>query len=84
MNHEEIVAVLVKYLMETNYVARERGELPLDQSLSELGILDSSGIIELVAFIEDHWSIAILDSELTTELFGGIDKMADLIGTKLS
>jgi acyl carrier protein len=84
MTHEAIVAVLVKYLMETNLVARGRGSLPLDRSLVELGILDSFGIIELVGFIEDRWGIAILDSELTTEMFGGIDKMAKLIGVKLA
>jgi len=83
MTHDEIVAELVTYLRETNPVARKRGELPLDRSLHELGILDSSGILELVSFIEDHWSIVILDSELTNEMFGGLDKMANLIGHKL-
>jgi len=84
MTHDAIVAVLVAYLMETNPLARRRGQLPLDQSLHELGILDSSGIVELVSFIEDHWSIAILDSELTNDMFGGLDKMANLIGHKLA
>jgi len=82
MTHDEIVAVLVSYLRETSPLARERGQMPLHQSLYELGILDSFGIVELVAFIESRWSIDILDSELTKEMFSGIDKMARLIGNK--
>lgn len=83
MTHDKIVSELVNYLLETNPLARKLDPIPRDQSLHELGILDSSGILELVAFIEDHWSIAILDSELTDEMFGGLDKMASLVGSKL-
>lgn len=83
MTHDEIVAELMRYLMETSPLARKRGKLPLDRSLHEIGILDSSGVLELVSFIEKHWSIVILDSELTNEMFGGLDKMAILIGRKL-
>ncbi len=84
MTHAEIVAELVEHLRGTSFLVRKLDRLPLDQSLVELGILDSFGVVELVTFIEDHWSIAILDSELTNEMFGGINKMATLIGLKLA
>jgi acyl carrier protein len=82
MTHDEIVDVLVNYLLKTNPLARKLGQLPLHQSLYEQGILDSFGIVEMVAFIESRWAIEILDSELTKEMFGGIDKMARLVSTK--
>ena len=60
-----------------------RTQVPLEESLMELGILDSFGVVELVSYIEGHWSIQILDSEITKEKFGGINKMASLIASKL-
>ena len=83
MNHELIVAEILKYLRESNPVAAERGELPLDESLYELGILDSFGVVETVDFIEKKWSIRILDAEITVEKFGSINKMARLVSEKI-
>ena len=84
MTHAEIVDVLVQYLHETNPVAKAYGPIPLDRPLHEAGILDSYGVIEMVAFIEDRFSIRILDSEITEERFGGMNRMAALIGDKLA
>jgi acyl carrier protein len=84
MQHERIVHELLDYIYTTNPVAEERKPLPLDESLYELGVLDSFGVVELVSFIETHWSIQILDSEITKEKFGGVNKMAALIEEKLS
>ena len=83
MRHEEIVEQLLNYIYSTNPVAEECRPLPLEESLLELGILDSFGVVELVSYIEGHWSIQILDSEITKEEFGGINKMARLIAKKL-
>jgi acyl carrier protein len=83
MNQEQVVAEILKYLYESNPVAAERGELPLDESLYELGILDSFGVVETVDFIEKKWSIRILDAEITVEKFGSINKMARLVSEKI-
>ena len=56
--------------------------IPRDQSLLELGILDSYGVIELVEFLEAEWSISIADEEITKEKMGSINKMATLIAEK--
>jgi acyl carrier protein len=84
VTHEEIVSVLLAYLMETNPLVKERGGLPLDESLHDMGVLDSAGIVELVSFIENRWSITILDAELTSEMFGAINRMAFLVERKLA
>ena len=84
MTRAEIVDVLLQYLKETNPVAQAHGPIPLDRPLHEVGILDSYGVIEMVAFIEQRFSIRILDSEITLERFGGINKMSTLIEDKLA
>jgi acyl carrier protein len=83
MEHEKIVDEILCYIYETNPLAEERKPLPLDESLYESGILDSFGVVELVSFIESRWGIQILDSEITKEKFGGVNKMARLVADKL-
>jgi acyl carrier protein len=57
--------------------------LPRDQSLVELGVVDSFGVVELVAFLEETWSIVIEDSDITRETMGSIDKMTSLVRKRL-
>lgn len=84
MKEEEIALAIKEYVLKNNPGARSHEPIPLDTSLLELGILDSFGIVELIAFIENNWSIRIFDSEITKEKFGGINKMAKLVGEKIS
>ena len=83
MQHEEIVSELLEFIYDSNPVAEESKPIPLDESLYEIGILDSFAVVELVAFIEERWEIAILDEEITKERFGGVNKMARLVYEKI-
>ena len=56
---------------------------PLDKSLVELGFMDSFGIIDTVTYIENKWKIKIDDIEITKEKFGSVNKMVNLIYSKL-
>jgi acyl carrier protein len=53
--------------------------LPHDQSLLELGVLDSAGVIEFIVFVETTWDIQISDEDITKERMGSLDKMAALV-----
>ena len=83
MNSEAVVEVLLRYLYETNEIASRQRPLPLDQSLVEIGVLDSYGVIELVDYIENYWAIRISDADLTRERFGGLTRMATVIQERL-
>lgn len=78
-----IVEEILDHLCESNPLAKDRSKVPLDRSLYEAGILDSFGVIEMVDFVERKWAIRILDSEITVEKFGSIEKMARLIEEKI-
>lgn len=83
MADEEIVTEILDYLQEASPAAVDRSKIPLDESLYEIGILDSFGVVEMVDFIEKKWAIRILDTEITLERFGSIHKMARLIRGKI-
>lgn len=85
-NHKHIPAIvqtLVEYIIETKApIGYNLDTLPRNESLVELGILDSFGVIELVEFLEETWNISIDDADITKERMGSIYKMAELVADK--
>lgn len=53
-----------------------------DDSFLENGIIDSTGILELVSFIEEKFSIDVRDEELVPDNFDSVDRLADYISRK--
>ena len=79
----EIVDTIIDYLKKGNPMYNNLQEIPLDQSLVELGYMDSFGVIDIVTFLEGNYSISIKDDEITKEKFGSINKMAKLVEEKI-
>jgi acyl carrier protein len=80
---ESIRNAIINYVITNQPSSYNTETIPLDQSLLELEVLDSYGVVELVVFLENNWSIKIDDSEITKEKMGSINKMAKLIFEKL-
>jgi acyl carrier protein len=59
------------FIMEKFPLARKRG-LKKDDRLLESGVLDSLGILDMVAFIEREFSISVTDEELIPENFQSV------------
>jgi acyl carrier protein len=45
-------------------------------SLIEQGVIDSTGILEVIAFLEETFSVTIRDEEMIPENFDSIDRIA--------
>ncbi len=58
------------------------GELPADLDLIDSGIIDSLGVLKLVAFLEGRFDIAIAPEELDADLYRTIDSIEALIAGK--
>ncbi|WP_243373887.1 acyl carrier protein [Geotalea sp. SG265] len=70
-----------KYIVE-NFLFGEEEGLKDDTSLLEKKIIDSTGILELVAFLEREFSIRVSDEELVPENLDSIDNMHQYLLTK--
>ena len=67
-----------------NILAGSRGAtLDDNDSFLEKGIIDSTGILELVAFIEDEFKIQVRDEELVPDNFDSVSKLAGYVTTKI-
>lgn len=75
--------ILIKFINE--YFVKESGTvLDTDASLIEEGILDSTGVIELVAFIEETFNIRVEDEEIIPDNLDSINKLVHFIQPKLA
>jgi acyl carrier protein len=82
MDLDPIRETIVGYVLENHHSAYDRDTLPRNQSLVEIGVIDSYGVVELISFLENKWGIQIEDDEITKENLGSIDKMAQFILSK--
>ena len=66
-------------------IAVRRGvpKLADDDSLTSTGVLDSVGIFRLVFFVEETFSVAIGDEEITVENFRSINAIQEFVLGKL-
>jgi len=55
-----------------------------DQDLLSAGIIDSLGILRLVAFMEDQLGIQVLDEDVVFENFSSIKVMNDYVCGRLA
>jgi len=77
------IRIEIKSFINENFMmGRDPGELSDSASLLELGIIDSTGVLELVTCIEETLKITIDDDELTPENLDTIDRMFDYINRK--
>jgi len=55
-----------------------------DDSLLAKGIVDSTGVLELVAYLEETHGLQVSDQELVADNFDSINKLVAFIKSKLS
>lgn len=78
---KETKETIRKYIVE-NFLFGEDEGLKDDTSLLEKKIIDSTGILELVAFLEKEFSIRIRDDELVPENLDSIDNINHYLSGK--
>jgi acyl carrier protein len=78
----EIENKIRKFLAETFILSEQADQLSASDSFLEKGIIDSTGILELVFFVEDQFGIQIDTSEVLPENFDSINNLSAYIRTK--
>jgi len=77
----EVTAVIRQYIIE-NFLFGEEDGLRDDTSFLDSGIVDSTGILELVAYLEEEFGISIADEELIPENLDSIANVVAYLGRK--
>lgn len=73
----------VRQFVVDNFLFGEVGDLTNAESFLEGGIIDSTGVLELVAFIERRYEIMIEDEELVPANLDSVDRVVQFVEGKL-
>ncbi len=79
MQKTEILARLRSYVEENFLYMRPDFELADDASLLGNGIVDSMGVMEVIAFIEEDLGVVVADEDITEENVGSMNAIADYV-----
>jgi len=73
----------IRAFIVENFLFGKDDELKDDSSFLDEGIIDSTGILELVSFLEEEFSISVEDEELVPENLDCIQNVVAYLGRKL-
>jgi acyl carrier protein len=71
-----------QFLTEAFFLGDDPAGVPGSKSLIDSGIIDSTGVLELVGFLEERYGIRIEDEELLPENLDSIDNILAFIARK--
>ncbi len=74
----------VRHFVVENFLFGDGELLKENTSFLEKGIIDSTGILELVMFLEETYNIKIEDDELIPENLDNLTNIAQFLERKLS
>lgn len=70
-----------QFIVENFYVS-DPSQIADDTMLVTTGVIDSTGMLEMIAFLEETFGISIGDHEMTPENLESIDRMSAFIARK--
>jgi acyl carrier protein len=74
----------VREFLISNFYVAEANLLGVDTSLLDQGIIDSTGVLEVIGFIEETFGVTVEDSELLPENLDSIEGIAQYVARKKS
>lgn len=79
----ETFASEIRAFIVSNFLFGQEGKgFADDQSFMETGIIDSTGLLELVSFVEEKYGISIGDRELVPENLDSLSRISQFVARK--
>jgi acyl carrier protein len=78
----DIKQTVKTYIVDTMLMGADGSDIADDTSFLERSLLDSTGVLELVNFLQDTYKIEIEDQELTPENLDSLDRIAAFVTAK--
>ena len=75
----------VRNFLAENFIVDNDGEdLSADESLTQAGVLDSMGVLELIMFIEEQFGVKIPDEDTLPENLDSIERIVNYVSRRLA
>ena len=72
------------FILENFLFTDDQSELANDDSFLQKGIVDSTGMLEIIYFIEDDFGIKVEDSEMIPENLDSVNNIMEFVKRKSS
>ena len=72
----------IRAYVTKNFYIPDGSALSDNASLLDRGVIDSTGVLEVISFLEETFSIAVLDNETLPENLDSIDRIAAYVERK--
>jgi acyl carrier protein len=79
-----ITEELKQFVVANFLFGQGNGCLSEEASFLEKGIIDSTGVLELVAFLERQYAIRLADDEIVPENLDSLERLTRFVKRKLS
>ena len=83
MDDNTIQKQIREYVVEAFLLGQDESALKDDESFLESGLIDSTGVLELIQFAEETFDITIADEEMIPENLDSIDLLVRFVGSKI-
>ena len=80
---DSIAPAIREFVISNFLFGQDGGRLSDTESFLENGIIDSTGVLELVAFLEQQFGISVGDRELVPENLDSVVNAATFVAKKL-
>ena len=77
------IADEIRNFVVENFLFGQTSAIPdEDASLLETGVIDSTGVLELVSFLEERFEVRVEDTELVPENLDSLRRLSDFVRRK--
>lgn len=73
----------IKAFVTSNFYVADPAALSNAESLLDSGIMDSTGVLEVISYIEETFHITVEDAEMLPENLDSIDNITNFISRKM-
>jgi acyl carrier protein len=70
------------FIVDNFLFGQDGGELSEDDSLIEMGVIDSTGVLQLISFLEEEFNIRVEDSEVIPQNLDSLNRLAEFVQRK--
>lgn len=71
-----------QYILENFLFSTDISQLGLDESFLDRGLIDSTGMLEVILFLEEAFGVKVADREMVPENLDSVNRIAAFIERK--
>jgi len=83
LSKSDVMARVRQFVVDSFLFGQNGHTLGDDDSFLDLGIVDSTGVLELVGFLETQFGVSVANHELVPDNLDSMTKVTTFVSTKL-